>query len=349
MLAATTVTSCGGADEKTFVLITLKKGNLTDLMAVKSVTFDLMLDTVTQPQFEILTPNGLPAEMTTASLEIVKGAGLLEVKAVARMAGGGAISMGTSYVNPVVRDKTNNVTVEFGITEPRPNTADGSVDLAMFVSSVSGTHDFGTVVLNKMSMPTRITIRNTGSAKSGPITTSALSGSNPAAFAIVGNDCRSKDMGLAISESCTVTVQANPAGTAGQAIADLRVVAASGATVNVPLQVTGAATSMVTGAPDDHDFGNTTNAGGMSAPRTFTFTNAGGATSAPTVTLTGTDAGSFMITGVNTCAGNPIAAAGTCTVDVLFKPTTPGRQIQAQLTLAAGTTVTAVSMGGTVP
>ncbi len=351
VLAATSITSCGGADEKTFVLITLKKGNVPDLMAVKSVTLDLMLDTVTQPQIELLTPNGLPAEMTTASLEIVKGAGLLEVKAVARMAGGGSISMGTSYVNPVVRDKTNNVTVEFGIIEPKPNLIDGgTADLAMFVASVAGTHDFGTVVLNKMSMPTLITIRNTGTAKSGAITTSALSGSNPAAFAIVGNDCRSKNMGLAVNETCTVTVQANPAGTAGQAIADLRVVAASGATVNVPLQVTGAATSMVTGAPDNHDFGNTTNAGGMSAPRTFTFTNAGGAaTSAPTVTLTGTDAAAFMITGVNTCAGNPITAAGTCTVDVLFKPTTPGRQIQAQLTLAAGTTVTAVSMGGTVP
>ncbi|MCC6995528.1 MAG: choice-of-anchor D domain-containing protein [Deltaproteobacteria bacterium] len=226
----------------------------------------------------------------------------------------------------------------------------GAGDQARLVSSVSGRHDFGTVVLNKMSMPTRITIRNTGTARSGAIASSALSGSNPAAFAIVGNDCRQKDMGLAVNESCTVTVQANPAGTAGQFTSDLLVVAASGASVNIPLQVNGTATSMVTGAPDNHDFGNTTNSGGMSAPRTFTFTNAGAAaTSAPTVTLTGTDASSFMITGVNTCAGNPITAAGTCTVDVLFKPTTPGRQIQAQLTVAAGTTVTAVSMGGTVP
>ncbi len=351
VLGAVLVNGCGGADEKTFVLITLKKGNVPDLAAVKSVTLDLMLDTVSEPQVEILTPNGLPMELTTASLEIVRGSGLLEVKATARMANGGAISMGTSYVNPVVRDKTNNVTVEFGVTEPKPTPGpDGGVDLATFVASVAGTHDFGTVVLNKMSMPTRITIRNTGTAKSGAITMSALSGSNPAAFAIVGNECRLKDMGLAVNETCTVTVQANPAGTAGQAIADLRVVASSGAVVNVPMQVTGAATSMITGMPDNHDFGNTTNAGGMSAPRTFTFTNAGAAaTQAPTVTLTGTDAGSFMITGVNTCAGNPIAAAGTCTVDVLFKPSTPGRQIQAQLTLAAGTTVTAVSMGGTVP
>ena len=355
VLAATTVTSCGGADEKTFVLITLKKGNVPDLAAVKSVTLDLMLDTVSEPQVELLTPNGLPMEMTTASLEIVKGSGLLKVTATARMANGGAISMGTSYVNPVVRDKTNNVSVEFGVIEPDPRpTPDGPVDNAMFVASVAGTHDFGTVVLNKKSMPTKITIRNTGTAKSGAITTSALSGSNTAAFAIVGNDCRSKDMGIAVNETCTVTVQANPAGTAGQALADLRVVAASGATVNVPLQVSGAATSSVSGMDplndmEVHNFGNTTNAGGTSAPVTITFTNTGAPTQAFTVTLTGTDAASFMLTGTNTCQSNALATNGTCTVDAVFKPTTPGREIQAQLTLSSAGVTTAFGLGGTVP
>jgi voltage-gated potassium channel Kch len=347
VFSAASITSCGGADPKTFVLVTITQGNITDPAAVKSIDLTLTLDTGgLSDTVTVLLPDGL-MQPATKSLELVSGSGLLEVKAVARNASLGAISNGTSYVT-VLRDKTNNaVNVQFGVVEPKPMPDGGTTtDLAVFAPSVTARHEFGTVVLGKTSGTAVFSVKNIGTATSGLITVS-MAGANPTAFSISLNECRTLDPGLAKDASCNVGVTANPGGTAGDFLGDLTIRAASGASTIIPVKVNGVATSMLSVTPDGiMDFANT-GAGGTSAPITFTFTNGGAAaTSALAVSITGADGASF-VKGTDMCSGNSVAAAGTCTVDVTFHPTVPAHKVSAQLTFTAGAVVTAAAMTGT--
>ena len=76
-------------------------------------------------------------------------------------------------------------------------------------------------------------------------------------------------------------------------------------------------------SPVSFDFGSV-NVGSTSAPRTFTISNAGDTDLViGTISITGTDASEFSIQNDN-CSGQTIAPSDTCTVDVVFSPTSAG-------------------------
>lgn len=76
-------------------------------------------------------------------------------------------------------------------------------------------------------------------------------------------------------------------------------------------------------SPTSHDFG-TVNVGSTSEAQTFTVSNTGDADLViSTITLTGTDAFEFGIQNDN-CSGQTIAPSESCTVDVVFSPTSEG-------------------------
>jgi len=79
-------------------------------------------------------------------------------------------------------------------------------------------------------------------------------------------------------------------------------------------------------SPASNDFGNVdADAGDTSAPQTFTVSNTGFMADLDigTITLTGTDASEFAIQN-DTCSGQSIAPAGSCTLDAVFSPASVG-------------------------
>jgi hypothetical protein len=89
-----------------------------------------------------------------------------------------------------------------------------------------------------------------------------------------------------------------------------------------------------------------------SAPHTFTVNNTG---TQPTGLIAsafaGTDPTQFtIVTATDTCTGMSIPVAGTCSISVVFAPTTPGAK-SASLTLTAtpgGTATATVTGTGTI-
>ena len=75
-------------------------------------------------------------------------------------------------------------------------------------------------------------------------------------------------------------------------------------------------------SPTSHDFGSV-NVGFTSSPKAFTVSNTGGVLSIGSITLTGTDAAEFSIQN-DECSGRTSAPPATCTVDVVFSPTSEG-------------------------
>ena len=75
--------------------------------------------------------------------------------------------------------------------------------------------------------------------------------------------------------------------------------------------------------PRSHDFGSV-RVGSQSAPRRFTVNSAGtGNLVIGTVSITGDGANSFMKAS-DDCSGQTVAPANSCTLDVVFKPSTLG-------------------------
>jgi hypothetical protein len=143
----------------------------------------------------------------------------------------------------------------------------------------------------------------------------ALSGTNANQFT-VGNSCGSS---VPSGTSCAISVTFWPT-SAGAKTATLSVVTTGGGTKTVALTGTGATTAF-TLSPTSLAFGNQA-IGGTSAARVVTLTNSGTvALPTNTISFTGTGANQFAQT--NNC-GTQVAVAATCTISVVFKPTTTG-------------------------
>ena len=77
-------------------------------------------------------------------------------------------------------------------------------------------------------------------------------------------------------------------------------------------------------SPSGHDFGSRNTAAGASAPFTFTVTNDGDADlSISSVTIVGGDSGNFGVDTDN-CGGETLAPTESCTILVVFDPSTTG-------------------------
>jgi hypothetical protein len=201
-------------------------------------------------------------------------------------------------------------------------------------------HDFGQVVTNNNSTVS-IQINNTGGVASGTVSTS-IGGTDTSQFAIVTpNACAG--VAIAPGGSCTLQVRFTPT-SSGNKSASLNISASPGGTPSVSLQGIGLAPGNLTITPTNSNF-NGVLTGSTSNPATFTVQNIGGVSVGPLGTvLQGSNANEFAITN-DQCANMTLSPNGTCTLQVVFTPTTTGGK-NASVVVSAGTTSTAASLSG---
>ncbi len=181
-------------------------------------------------------------------------------------------------------------------------------------------HTFGSVVVGMSSEPVAIKILNEGDVDSGTLTT-AISGANQDDFSIVSAGCSGT---LAPGASCQVEVRFN-ATAVGARTAKLTVSGTPGGSPATVLNGTGVQPGNLSIGPTPQAFGDVT-VGSMSSATTFTVTNTGGsATGALNTALGGANPTQFPVTsGGNSCQGATLQAGASCTISVLFAPTSAG-------------------------
>jgi len=181
---------------------------------------------------------------------------------------------------------------------------------------------FGNVSVGQTSAAQTLTLSNTGT---GNLTlgTLALSGANAAEFALGADTCSSQS--LAPAANCTVDVSLTPTAT-GARTGQIDIPSnATSSPDAVPLTGTGIQPD-ISLSPDPLEFGNVL-VGSVSAVQSVTVTNPGSATlnvSAITAALA-----PFALTG-GSCGAIPfsVPAAGNCTLDYTFSPSTTGAASQ---------------------
>ncbi len=180
------------------------------------------------------------------------------------------------------------------------------------------TNSFGSVTVGNTSAAASFTLSNTGGSTTGTITP-ILTGTGAGEFD-VQNGCTT----LAPAGTCVVTVSFRPT-SAGGKTASLNVSASPGGSVMANLDGSGVGVGSLTLSPGSQSFGTqTVGIAVTNNDKVFTVTNTGGTTSgALLVTAAGSDPGEFTKT-ADTCSGQTLAAAATCTLTIRFAPLSSG-------------------------
>jgi hypothetical protein len=198
---------------------------------------------------------------------------------------------------------------------------------------------FASQPLNLASSAKTITLRNTGSTTL-PMTSIAIGGINPHQFAQTNNCGTSVPAGA----SCAIKVTFKPT-IVGSKVATLSVIAGGGAgTKNVALAGSGV-TSTFSVSPTALAFGNVAR-NSTSTAKTVRISNTG-AVLLPisTIDLAGTNATQFART--HNCPAQ-LAIGGSCTVSVVFKPTSAGaKSATLRVTPGGGAALKSVALSGT--
>jgi len=206
------------------------------------------------------------------------------------------------------------------------------------------TYDYGNVIVNQ-SATTTFTVRNTGGAPSGILQMQLGDKTN---FAITSDGC--SNHALAGSGTCDVTVKFQPT-TPGGKSTSLSAQANPGGTATASLTGNGLGPAVLELTPASFDFG-LMHPGVSSALVSFTLKNKGGSASGPLhITIEGAVQSEYQIVsaGGTSCIPNSQLGAGaSCTIGVVFSPTSYGVKA-ATLTAAADPGGTAASSltGGT--
>ncbi len=182
------------------------------------------------------------------------------------------------------------------------------------------------------------TVTNTGTASTGALAV-IPAGSEPQHFAKSNDLCST--MTLAPAATCTFEVRFAPL-SAGAKAALFQIGATPGGTVTGSVTGTGFAPASLRGVPLQLELGSVV-INQPSAALSVTVANVGGvASGAITQSITGSD---FAIT-ASTCNGTMVAAGTTCTVTIMFTPSSTGTKSgQLVLTGAPGGTVVTSLVG----
>lgn len=190
---------------------------------------------------------------------------------------------------------------------------DGGAQLDVDRSSIM----FGSITSGSTSAATTVVVTNVGAQPTGPVMAS-ISGAASSSFQVQTSTCSGALGPLA---TCQVSVIFSPT-TTGPLAAQLDISGMPGGTRAVALTGQGAFPAALSITPMTFDFRGV-GLGSSSMPTTFTVTNTGGSpTGAPSVAVTGPDGAMFTQSG--TTCGAALAPAGTCTVTLVFVPTTTG-------------------------
>ncbi|HEX8110099.1 MAG TPA: choice-of-anchor D domain-containing protein, partial [Kofleriaceae bacterium] len=209
---------------------------------------------------------------------------------------------------------------------------------------------YGLIVVNGVSSPQTLSVKNTGGADSGAIDVQ-LTGSDAGQFALeppaIG-DCQGAT--LAMNQICKVRLHFAPTGP-GSKSASVVVSSASAGTISGSLVGTGV--NALTATPAVHDF-NVLGTGDSSAPFAFTIGNGSATTTGPIMfALGGADAGQFTIVspGPGDCilGTTALAMGASCTVRVRFAPTMVGaKSASLAFTASPGGNASATATGTAV-
>jgi hypothetical protein len=198
---------------------------------------------------------------------------------------------------------------------------------------------FGNQFVNERSAARLITVTNTANVAL-PITSITLSGTNPKQF----SQTHTCGTSVAVGATCTISVVFKPAAS-GSRSATLNLNASGGAgPQTVALTGTGVV-APYTVSPTSLAFGSVPH-GTTSGPQPVTVKNIGTvALPITSITLSGTNPKQFSQT--HTC-GTSIAVGATCTISVVFKPTSTG-SMKATLNVSGGGSAgtQAVTLSGT--
>lgn len=183
---------------------------------------------------------------------------------------------------------------------------------------------FGNQAVNTTSSPITVTISNTGTASEVLATPYfTITGTNATNFANAGTGTCTNGGTIAASSSCTVNLTFTPSGS-GVRGATFTLLGTVNATA--PLVGTGTA-AVVSLNPTSIAFGNQTT-GTSSGNSLVTLTNTGNATLTITsIAPSGANANQFSTNG-STCGGT-LAASSSCTINVVFSPTSIGAKVAA--------------------
>ena len=194
----------------------------------------------------------------------------------------------------------------FGSTQPGPAATVTPANL-----------DFGSLVIGTASGSKTITVSNNGSATL-TISSIAVTGTNSSDF----NQTDTCGTSVAASASCTINVTFTPSATGARSASVVITDNAANSPQTVSLTGTGTAgTTSVTLSPTSLTFSNQI-VGSSSTTQAVTLTNGGTAPlSIISIAVTGANSGDFTQT--DTC-GSSVAASGSCTISVTFKPSATG-------------------------
>ncbi|MGZ6617629.1 MAG: choice-of-anchor D domain-containing protein, partial [Solirubrobacteraceae bacterium] len=219
-------------------------------------------------------------------------------------------------------------------------TLTGTGTLPTVTPSLSA-HDFGTQRVGTTSAAQRFTINNSGLGALN-VSSVSLTGSGADQYTVLQDRCSAQT--VAAGQACTIDVSFSPSATgAHSATLAIRSDAPSSPD-QLFLSGTGAQPALALG-PTQRDFGTVT-IGTSGSPMTFTVSNTGGtATTISGATVTGADAPQYPRTGDH-CSGQALAPGATCTVQVVFRPTSTGVHNRASLQVSSDAGTVSATLTG---
>jgi hypothetical protein len=176
---------------------------------------------------------------------------------------------------------------------------------------------FTAALLGTLGEEVTFTVRNTGGAPTGKLE-ATLSGTGSDQFRLVHNLCSGTV--LPANATCALDVQFKPTARAAQS-ATLGVSGDPGGTATSSLSGVGLAQAALAGDATTFAFG-TVDVTQASLAQTWTITNKGDVASGALSTTVDGDGGEFTVT--NGCGTAPLDAGKSCTIAVVFAPTSGG-------------------------
>jgi hypothetical protein len=200
-------------------------------------------------------------------------------------------------------------------------------------------HNFGSISANTKSGGVTFLLRNDGQEDAVGLA-AVLTGADKDEFTLT-NSCTAT---LRSEQSCNLVVTYEPKDT-GVSTAALSVTSTNGGTVTTTLGGTGVPPASISITPNTQDFGSI-GVGGSSAAINFTIRNTGGIASGNiSVSTVGTE---FRLPAdANGCSNVSLPANGTCTVSVIFSPTTAGAKSSNLTVITEAVGTTSASLVGT--
>jgi subtilase family serine protease len=320
--ATLTFTDNAANSPQTITLSGTSAGAPVATVSPTSLTFPSTAAGAASAQQTVTLTNTGTAPLTFTSSPTITGTYGSLFHGATSCVGNGTLAIGSSCVinftfNPTATG-TFTATLSFNDNAPgSPQTValSGTGGGAPAVSLTPASLTFASTSIGTSSAAQTVTLKNTGT---GTLTLSTVTatGTNSTSFTAT-NNCGTS---LAASASCTLSVTFKPTAagalTASLSIADN----AANSPQTVALSGTGAGLPAVTLTPTSLAFAST-NVSASSAAQTVTLKNTGAGTLTLTSIVTaGANPSSFIQT--NSCGS--LAAGGSCTISVTFKPTAAG-------------------------